>query len=71
MLQAVASTRFGEAAEALESLGDPEVLLRLVGSVATAISAAEVLAALQKQTHAAQPQAAPKDLARRILPGRY
>ena len=57
MLQGVASARFGEAAsqiaEALESIGDPEVLLRLVGTVATATSAAEVLAAIQKETQAA------------------
>ena len=52
-----ASARFGEAAreiaEALESIGDPEVLLRLAGTVATATSAAEVLAAIQKETPAA------------------
>jgi hypothetical protein len=39
--------------EALESISDPEVLLRLVGSVATATSAAEVLAAIQKETQGA------------------
>ena len=57
MLQGVASARFGEAAseiaEALEAIGDPEVLLRLVGSVATATSAAEVLAAIRKETQTA------------------
>jgi len=57
MLQGVASARFGEAAgeiaEALESIRDPKVLLRLVGAVATATSAAEVLAAIRKETQGA------------------
>jgi len=57
MLQEVASARFGEAAgeiaEALESIRDPKVLLRLVGAVATATSAAEVLAAIRKETQGA------------------
>ena len=54
MLQGVASARFGEAASeiagALEAIGDPEVLLRLAGTVATATSAVEVLAAIRKET---------------------
>jgi len=39
--------------EALESISDPEVLLRLTGTVATATSAAEVLAAIRKETQGA------------------
>jgi len=57
MLQGFASARFGEAAdeiaEALESIGDPEVLLRLVGTVATATNAAEIMAAIRKETQTA------------------
>jgi hypothetical protein len=55
--------------QGLEANGNPEVLLRLVGAVATAYSAAEVVAEIPKETPGAQAQTDPKALAHKIIPG--